>query len=212
MTETLLQIAIWAVPVLAAIVFHEVAHGFVAFRLGDPTAALAGRLTLNPVAHVDPIGTLVLPAILLVTGAPFLFGWAKPVPVDFGRLRNPKRDMIWVAAAGPGTNLVLALVGSAAFHGLAVAGGADPGRGLLLLMAFAQALVLMNVFLGVFNLLPVPPLDGGRVLTGLLPLEWARAYVRIEPYGFLIVILGIATGVLGFLVGPPIRFLLAWLL
>ena len=212
MTETILQIAIWAVPVLTAIVLHEVAHGFVANRLGDPTAAQAGRLTLNPLAHADPLGTLVLPAILIATNAPFLFGWAKPVPVDFGRLGHPKRDMIYVAAAGPGMNLVLAIAGSLVFHTLAVVGGPAPGLVVALGMAFAQAMVLMNVFLGVFNLLPIPPLDGGRVMIGLLPLDLARRYARLEPFGFLIVIGLIITGLVGTFLGPPVRVILDVLL
>lgn len=212
MTETVLQIVIFAVPVIAAIVLHEVAHGFVAYRLGDPTASEAGRLTLNPVAHVDPVGTVILPALLVITNAPFLFGWAKPVPIDYRRLRHPRRDMIWVAAAGPGTNLALAVLGALAYHTIAKIGGAEPGVGSILLMAVAQSFVLMNVCLGVFNLVPVPPLDGGRVMTGLLPLEWARRYAQLEPWGFLIVIAGIVTGLIGLFVGPPIRILLAVLL
>src|SRR5262249_10557252 len=173
-------------PVLVAVVFHEVAHGYVANWLGDDTARRAGRLTLNPLPHIDPLGSVILPLLLLVTNAGFLFGWAKPVPVNFAQLRRPKRDMVLVAAAGPLTNLMLATPAALLLRAIVTHGGHGQGalfEGLLVPVAMiAQYTVLMNVFLGVFNMLPIPPLDGGRVLTGLLPLDLARRFARIEPF------------------------------
>ena len=216
MQEHLQQILLWALPILAAVVFHEVAHGLVANWLGDSTAARAGRLTLNPLAHIDPVGTVIVPLFLLVTNSGFLFGWAKPVPVNYGALRNPRRDMVLVAAAGPGMNLALAVVSAAVIHGIRAMGVDEASalaRGLLNpVVVMAQFGVLMNVFLATFNLLPIPPLDGGRVLTGLLPLEWARSFQRIEPFGFLILVTLMMTHSLGRIVGPPIHLLLRILL
>jgi Zn-dependent protease len=214
--EHLTQILLWILPILAAVVFHEVAHGFVARALGDSTAERAGRLTLNPLAHVDPVGTVIIPIVLLITDAGFLFGWAKPVPVDYSALRNPRRDMVLVAAAGPATNLVLAIFAALVVHAVRSLGLDEAGalsRAVLNpLVLMAQRAVLMNVFLAVFNLLPIPPLDGGRVLTGLLPLGWARTFHRVEPYGFLILVALMMTHSLGRLVGPPIQLLLGLLL
>ena len=215
MQSSAAEIVLWILPILAAIVLHEVAHGFAAFRLGDDTAARAGRLTLNPIAHVDPIGTVIVPVFLLLTSSPFLFGWAKPVPVNYAALGNPRRDMVLVAAAGPMTNLVLATGCAMLFHAAAsVAIGQDGSRHAVFypLALMAQYGVLMNVFLGVFNLLPIPPLDGGRVMTGLLPLEAARVFARIEPFGFLVLIGLIATGALGLFLGPPVTAILGVLL
>jgi Zn-dependent protease len=214
MVETIQNIAIWAVPVLVAIVFHEVAHGYVAYYLGDPTAARMGRLTLNPLAHIDPFGTVLLPLLLIVVHSPFVFGYAKPVPVNFHNLGRPKRDMIWVAVAGPLTNLVLAF-GSAMVLKLLLSydeplsPGSGPSIAILAPLAdMAKTGVIMNVVLAVFNLIPIPPLDGGRVLVGLLPEPQSSAVARVEPFGFLIVIVLLMTDVLDQVMGPAIRFLL----
>jgi Zn-dependent protease len=214
--EQLLQISLWILPVLVAVIFHEVAHGYVANWLGDDTARRAGRLTLNPLPHIDPIGSVALPLLLLVTQAGFLFGWAKPVPVNFAQLRRPKRDMVLVAAAGPLTNLALAAASALVFRALAVEGSYENEAlfaGVVYPVAMmAQRSVLMNVFLGVFNMIPIPPLDGGRVLTGLLPLDLARRFARIEPFGFLILLLLLMSHTIGLLIRRPIQVLLEVLL
>jgi Zn-dependent protease len=206
------QIALVAVPILAAIVFHEVAHGAVAYALGDPTAARHGRLTLNPIPHIDPFGTVLLPGLLLlmplILGTPaFVFGWARPVPVDIRRLRHPRRDAALVALAGPATNLLFAAASAFALALLPVDG--EPGsvtRGLALM---AGASLSINCVLAVFNLLPVPPLDGGRVLTALLPPAPARALGVLEGVGFVVVILVVMnTNLVGWLVDPLMDFLL----
>jgi len=214
MLERIQNIAIWAVPVLVAIVFHEVAHGYFSNYLGDPTAARMGRLTLNPLAHIDPFGTVLLPLLLIVVHSPFVFGYAKPVPVNFHNLRHPKRDMIWVALAGPLTNLALAF-GSVMIWKLLLSydeplsAGASSSIAILSPLAdMAKTSVIMNVVLAVFNLIPIPPLDGGRVLVGLLPEPQSSAVARVEPFGFLIVIALLMTDVLDRLMGPAIRFLL----
>ena len=209
--ETIQQIAIWALPVLAAIVFHEVAHGWVANRLGDPTAKQLGRLTLNPIPHIDLFGTIILPLLLILVRAPFLFGYAKPVPVNYHNLKNPKRDMIWVALAGPATNILLAF-GSLAALKLLI--GLDPGSSSLAaaiimpLALMAKGSIIINLVLAVFNAFPVPPLDGGRVLVGLLPEPHASIVARVEPYGFLIIMVLLMTDALDALMGPAVRFLL----
>ena len=179
------QIAVWLVPLVIAIVFHEVAHGLVARRLGDPTAQDAGRLTFNPIRHIDPFGTVILPLLLAISHAP-VFGWAKPVPVNYLRLRNPRRDMVLVALAGPGMNLLLALIGTAILAAtISLSGGARDGAALLI-AANALNFVLINIFLGVFNLLPVPPFDGGHVVEGLLPRSLAAGFRRIGRYALLV--------------------------
>jgi len=196
-------ISIWALPVLLAIVLHEYAHGYVANKLGDNTAAWMGRLTLNPLKHIDPVGTILIPLGLLIMGAPFLFGYAKPVPIDARKLNNPKRDMVWVALAGPLANLSLALI-SALLLWIAIqmpAGArfiAEP------LAMMCQASILINVVLFIFNLLPLPPLDGGRVAVGLLPGPAAYQLSRIEPYGFFIIIGLLVFGVFQSVLSPII--------
>jgi Zn-dependent protease len=177
-------ILIWAVPTILAIILHEVMHGFVALAFGDNTAQRAGRLTLNPIRHIDPFGTLIMPAILIFSHLP-VFGYAKPVPVDFRNLRPQRLGMILVSAAGPLTNLSLAIVSAIALRSIDAGNGGGGG----LLSAMLLASVLINVMLAVFNLFPLLPLDGGRVLAGLLPPELARSYARIERYGFLILFL-----------------------
>jgi len=194
-------ISIWALPVVLAVVLHEVAHGWVADRLGDNTARFMGRLTLNPLKHIDPFGTILIPLMLLVAGSPFLFGYAKPVPVDFRKLGNPKRDMIWVALAGPVTNLLLALVSTLL---LAVAVQMPQGMVWMAepLALMCQASIIINLVLFIFNLLPLPPLDGGRVAVGLLPGPMAYQLSRIEPYGFLIIVALLIFGVFQAVIGP----------
>ena len=182
------EIAVWLVPLVIAIVFHEVAHGLVARRLGDPTAAEQKRLSLNPIRHIDPFGTIFLPMALAITHAP-VFGWARPVPVDYRRLRNPRRDMVLVALAGPGMNLLLALIGAAILSAtIALSGGAEDGAARMI-AANAVNFILINLFLGVFNLLPVPPFDGGHVVQGLLPPPLARRFGAIGRYALLVLII-----------------------
>ena len=202
------QLSIWVLPVLVAVILHELAHGYSAYLLGDPTAARMGRLTLNPLAHIDLFGTLLLPFLLIMTGAPFLFGYAKPVPVDFTNLRNPRRDMVRVAAAGPIMNLILAGLSAGALKFLLSSQLITDG----LVARNLLNSVLINVVLAVFNLFPLPPLDGGRVATGLLPRQPALALARLEPYGMLIVMLLLMTGILGDLLQPPVLFVLNALL
>lgn len=217
MEELIRQIAIWALPVLAAIVFHEVAHGWVAYRLGDPTAAKLGRLTLNPLAHIDLFGTILVPLMLIVANSPFVFGYAKPVPVNYANLRNPKRDMVWVAAAGPITNLLLAFGFTFVWKSLISLTGGESARDLspssantflAPIVLMAQSGILINISLAVFNAFPLPPLDGGRVLIGLLPQGLSRTVARIEPFGFIILIILLMTRTLDRIIDPPIEFLL----
>lgn len=209
-------IAVYALPVILAITLHEAAHGYVALRFGDLTAYAAGRVTLNPIRHIDPIGTVALPLLLLaigkLLGGGFLFGWAKPVPVNFGNLRSPKRDMLWVAAAGPGSNLVMAL-GWALAVKLALAYPDTSYAVPLALMGAAG--VYVNVILAVLNLLPLPPLDGGRILVSVLPHRLAWQVARLENWGFPILLLLLFTGLLGAILWPFIDGTLAaisWLI
>jgi Zn-dependent protease len=203
------RIAIVAIPLLIAVVLHEVAHGAVAYQCGDPTAARAGRLTLNPVPHIDPVGTLVLPGILLLMPllfgtSPFLFGWAKPVPIDPRWFRRPRLDGLLVALAGPGTNLLLAALSAVAL-GWLVSSGATDGAAGAFLGRLAQQSIAVNCVLAVFNLLPIPPLDGGRVLAAILPGGAARLLAQLEQVGLVVVLLVVMnTGVLGKLVRPVV--------
>jgi Zn-dependent protease len=192
-------------PVLFAITVHEVAHGWVARRLGDPTAQRLGRLTLNPLKHVDPVGTVLIPFLLVILKTGFLFGWAKPVPVTWENLRHPKRDMAIVAAAGPVANLLMALFWSAMVKiSLLLPASAVWASKPILYMGLGG--ILINVLLMTFNLLPLPPLDGGRVAVGLLPGPWAYRLARVEPYGFFILMGLMLTGVLWAVIGPTADF------
>ncbi|MGB7989720.1 MAG: site-2 protease family protein [Candidatus Methylophosphatis roskildensis] len=212
MQELISTLAIWALPVLLAITLHEAAHGYVARHFGDNTAHLAGRISLNPLRHIDPVGTVLVPlGIYLLSsagGVPLLFGWAKPVPVEFSRLSRPKQDMLWVAAAGPGANLFMAL-GWAALFKLAWSVPLFSYTGALSEMA--RAGVQINLVLMVLNLLPIPPLDGGRIAVSLLPHRIAWNFARIERFGFPILLLLLVTGVLGRLLEPGMNFIRALL-
>jgi Zn-dependent protease len=203
-------IAVYALPVIFAITLHEAAHGYVARHFGDMTAYREGRVSLNPLRHIDPFGTVVLPLILLgltkLIGGGIIFGWAKPVPVNFANLRHPKRDMLWVAAAGPLSNFAMVLLWALALKiGLSLEGSAFA----LPLALMGAAGVFFNIVIMVLNLVPLPPLDGGRILVSLLPHGLAFRVSRIEPYGFLILILLLLTGVLGAMLWPAIGALMA---
>lgn len=185
---------------MIAVMVHEVSHGWVALRLGDPTAKLAGRLTINPFKHMDPIGTVALPLLLIFLRAPFVFGWARPVPINPLRLRQPKRDLLWVGMAGPAANLALAAVAAALLQWVEL---------LLpnLAVAALRYLILINLVLGIFNLLPIPPLDGSRILTGLLPIRYARSLLALERWGFLLVLLLLYLGLIDRFLWPAVVFL-----
>jgi len=207
MELTLIQkIAVFALPVIYAITLHEAAHGYVARHFGDMTAAEQGRITLNPLKHIDPVGTILVPLVILLTskllgGGAILFGWAKPVPVNFARLRRPKQDMLWVAAAGPGMNFVMAV-----FWALMIQLGHVLGSGFAStpLMLMGAAGVFINVILMALNLIPLPPLDGGRIAVSLLPMKQAMQFSRLEPYGLFILLGLLFTGILGIILWPLI--------
>ena len=199
-TQLIQTVLIYALPVIFAITLHEAAHGYAAQRLGDPTAAMMGRVTLNPFAHIDPIGTILMPLLLYFsTGGAFLFGYAKPVPVRFDRLRHPKRDMVWVALAGPASNLLQALLWGALLYLLAGSGITER-----FFLEMCKAGLLSNVVMFAFNLFPLPPLDGGRIVVGLLPWRQAMVFSRIEPWGFFIVMALVISGVVSALWMHPL--------
>ena len=184
MNISLYDLSVWVIPLVIAITFHEAAHGFVAHRLGDNTAWQLGRVSFNPLRHIDPFGTVLLPAMLMFAHSPFLFGYAKPVPVNFRNLNNPRLDMVWVALAGPATNILLALAAALAFHALPFA----PANSTQWIADNLKNAIVINVVLAVFNMMPIPPLDGGRVAVGLLPRPLALPLARLEPFGMLILI------------------------
>lgn len=218
--QAMRALSVWALPVLLAITLHEAAHGYAAAKLGDPTARLMGRVTLNPIKHIDPVGTLAIPGLLLLIGAPFLFGYAKPVPVNFSRLRNPRRDMALVAAAGPATNLALAYVAALLVHTVPWM----PEMAALWYLQMLEKMILLNLVLAVFNMLPIPPLDGGRILVALLPDALAWRVARLERVGLVLVLLALflipfmltqfggTVDVVGTLVLGPVFFLAELLL
>lgn len=203
---TWLLVLLSIIPVTSAIILHEIAHGWVAKQLGDNTAARLGRLSLNPLRHIDPVGTIIVPLVMLVL-TNFVFGWAKPVPIDWRQLRHPRRDMILVAIAGPGSNLLM-LIGwtllAKVFASLHFISPAVSG----LIIAMSTIAILINTILMVFNLLPLPPLDGGRVAVGLLPTALARPLARIEPIGLLVIVALLASGLLGQWLSPIVSFVL----
>jgi len=205
--STLQLLAIWVLPVLFAITVHETAHGWVAFKLGDNTAHQLGRITLNPIKHIDLIGTVILPSLMLMIGG-FVFGWAKPVPVNFSNLRNPRRDMAFVALAGPGSNLLMAIfwaimvqIGWLIFESFPLA---------IFLVYMGSAGIFINAILMVLNLFPILPLDGGRILHSILPPHWATPYAKLEPFGLVILVILLFSGVLGYILMTPV--LLAYIL
>ncbi len=199
MNEIIQTIAVYALPVIFAITLHEAAHAFAARHFGDLTAYSLGRMSLNPVKHIDPIGTIIIPLVLALLSSPFLFGYAKPVPVDFSRLNNPKRDMMWVALAGPAANLLMALGWMVLFLMLDAAGLDEE-----FFFRMAKGGIVVNLVLFAFNMFPLPPLDGGRIMTSLLPNRYAFRYARLEPYGFFIVLALMMLNLLHFWMLPVI--------
>lgn len=197
-------VALYAIPGIFAITLHEAAHGYAARHFGDPTAYQAGRISLNPIRHIDPVGTLLIPAVVLfASSGNFAFGWAKPVPVDFSRLRNPKRNMMWVAAAGPGANLFMAILWTLLFKILA---GIPANYFTEPALLMAKGGIIINIVLMVLNLMPLPPLDGGRIAVSLLPHRIAYQFARVEPYGMIILMVLLFTGLLGAVMMPAINF------
>ena len=195
---------IWIIPILFAITLHEAAHGWVASKFGDHTARMMGRVTLNPVKHIDPVGTILVPAVLLIMSTGFIFGWAKPVPINFNALRSPKSGMIWVALAGPGANLIMAIGWLFVFF-LAIK------MNIPILQRMADAGILINILLAVFNLLPIPPLDGSRVISALLPNPLAYKFNQLEQYGLFILIGLMFIGGFTYIVWPIVGLVLSWM-
>lgn len=220
MGEMMVTLSTWALPVIIAITMHEAAHGYVANMLGDDTAKRLGRVSFNPVRHIDPFGTVLMPLFLFLAHSPFMFGYAKPVPVNFGRLRNPRIDMVWVALAGPGINLALAIVAGLLIH---ITDFLPRASQEWFVSNMANA-IQFNLLIGLFNMIPIPPLDGGRVAVGLLPYPLARPLARIEPYGMfvllgLLILLPLLGGALGqnwnvfaWVILPPLEFLYSFIL
>ena len=204
MHNILITICVYAIPVIFAITLHEAAHGYVAKHFGDRTAWMLGRVTLNPAKHIDPIGTVVLP-ILTLALTPFMFGWAKPVPVNFANLRDPRRHAIWVAAAGPGANIVQALAWALVMRVLAESVSQEGLVGAFWLSVAEKGVIVNEVF-AVLNLFPILPLDGGRIVASLLPPRMSYTYSRLEPYGMIVLLVLMATGLFGKLLGPPVQF------
>lgn len=205
------QICIWALPILLAITFHEVAHGYIAHLCGDNTAKMFGRLSLNPIKHIDLFGTIILPILIgVLTNFSFLFGYAKPVPVSWNQLRHPKRDIVLVALAGPAANLIMVLLWGGLFK---IASSMHPETSMLalFLLMTARAGILINLILAILNLIPIPPLDGSKVLGNFLPAKQALFLATLEPYGFLILIILVVTGVLGYIMNPLMNASLAFL-
>lgn len=210
MTDLIQTFAVYALPIVFAITLHEAAHAYAAKYFGDNTAYSLGRMSLNPIKHIDPVGTLLIPIVLFFLQSPFLFGYAKPVPVEFGRLRNPKRDMAWVALAGPGANFVMALMWLLFSLGLLAFHVSEP-----YFLKMAKAGVETNLVIMAFNLFPIPPLDGGRVMTSILPNRQAYQYAKLEPYGFFIVLALAYLHILNFWMVPVMSLVqsaLQWLL
>lgn len=205
MNITISDIILMVVPILFSVIIHEVSHGWIALKQGDTTAKQLGRLTLNPIAHIDLIGTILVPGILILTKSPFLLGWAKPVPINPLNFKNPRKGMLWVALAGPLSNITLAVISSII---LRLFGHMLYGPYLNPLVTMLGYMIIFNVGLAIFNLIPIPPLDGGRVLVGILPQHLANNVARIEPYGFIILMLLIITGIINYIT-PIIRIICA---
>lgn len=203
--NTLQIIAVWVLPVLFAITVHEVAHGWVASKLGDKTALMMGRLTLNPARHIDPIGTIIVPGLLLILGG-FIFGWAKPVPIDWHKLKNPRRDIALVAIAGPLANICMAIMWAITVKlALFLLNHKFPGGEAIFYMG--KAGITINLMLAVLNMLPIPPLDGSRIISSLLPPTLSQQFNRLEPFGFFVLLALLALGILPYLIAPPVQYL-----